>query len=327
METTFRLEVTGSAVKRIAGRLREDHPLHDHGHLDLAVVEAVAQPVGHGPLGEQGGPAAADVREDRGRPHDVQVGVLLAGEGGRRQVLRRRAGPDGVGRLPAKPGDRAGDRRRQIAGDGDPLNGPADLRTERADRLPVVGVQAATAGRAARRSRRAAVMIRRKASVVTQKPRRHANAFDPGELPQVRALAPNERDLRLVDLVEARPDTGRSPQYLQKTNPVVRTDRSDCPRRSLNLVDTGGPQSHSVNARLSGQVPSGSSPSCLEWRREVDCLLRGIRRLAVGRRRLGRASVSASSMVRVRPTASCAAYWSSWAGTPKPAHGCGLLPG
>jgi hypothetical protein len=138
------LPVGGDGVGREedASRLREEHPLHDHGHVDLLVVEAVPHAVGHGALGEQRGPALPDVLEDRSQPHNVQVRVLLAREGGRRQVLRRRAGPDGVGSLPAEPGDRARDRRRQIVGDYGPLKGPADLRTERADRLPVVGVQA-----------------------------------------------------------------------------------------------------------------------------------------------------------------------------------------
>ena len=36
-----------------AGRLREHHLLHDHGHAHLAVVETVLQPVGHSPLGEE----------------------------------------------------------------------------------------------------------------------------------------------------------------------------------------------------------------------------------------------------------------------------------
>src|SRR5215471_6461284 len=61
-----------------AGRLREEHLLHDHGHVDLPVVEAVPQAVGYGPLGEQGGPASAYVLEDRGHSHNVQVRVLLA---------------------------------------------------------------------------------------------------------------------------------------------------------------------------------------------------------------------------------------------------------
>ena len=191
----------GVGREQDAGRLREDHLLHDHGHVDLPVVEAVPQAVGHGPLGEERGPAPADVLEDRRRPHDVQVRVLLAREGGRRQVLRRRAGSDGVGGLLAEPGERAGDRRRQIVGDGDPFEGPADLRAERADRLPVVRLQARQPiepivdRRRFRHDPLEGVRRHAKAS-------RHADAFDPRKLPQVRALAANDRDLRLVDLLE-----------------------------------------------------------------------------------------------------------------------------
>ena len=138
------LPVGGDGVGREqdAGRLREDHLLHDHRHLDLPVVEAVPQAVGHGPLGEERGPAPADVLEDRRPPHDVQVRVVLARERGRRQVLRRRARSDGVGSLLAEAGERAGDRGRQIVGDGDPFERPADLRAERTDRLTVVRLQA-----------------------------------------------------------------------------------------------------------------------------------------------------------------------------------------
>ena len=191
----------GVGREQDAGRLREDHLLHDHGHVDLPVVEAVPQAVGHGPLGEERGPAPADVLEDRRRPHDVQVRVLLAREGGRRQVLRRRTGSDGVGGLLAEPGERAGDRRRQIVGDGDPFEGPADLRAERADRLPVVRLQARQPiepivdRRRFRHDPLEGVRRHAKAS-------RHADAFDPRKLPQVRALAANDRDLRLVDLLE-----------------------------------------------------------------------------------------------------------------------------
>ncbi len=191
----------GVGREQDAGRLREDHLLHDHGHVDLPVVEAVPQAVGHGPLGEERGPAPADVLEDRRRPHDVQVRVLLAREGGRRQVLRRRAGSDGVGGLLAEPGERAGDRRRQIVGDGDPFEGPADLRAERADRLPVVRLQARQPIEPIVDRRRfrhdPPEGVRRHAEAG-----RHADAFDPRKLPQVRALAANDRDLRLVDLLE-----------------------------------------------------------------------------------------------------------------------------
>ena len=191
----------GVGREQDAGRLREDHLLHDHGHVDRTVVDAVPLAVGHGPLGEQRGPAPADVLEDRGRAHDVQVRVLLAGEGGRRQVLCRRAGSDGVGGLLAELGESAGDRRREIARDGDPFDGPADLRAERADRLPVVRVQARQLiepivdRRRFRHDPSEGVRRHAKAS-------RHADAVDPRQPAQVRALAANDRDLHLVDLLQ-----------------------------------------------------------------------------------------------------------------------------
>jgi hypothetical protein len=53
--------------------VREDHLLHDHGHVDRTVVNAVALAIGQGPLGEERGPAPADVLEDRSRAYDVEV--------------------------------------------------------------------------------------------------------------------------------------------------------------------------------------------------------------------------------------------------------------
>ena len=224
--------------------MREDHLLHDDGHVDLPVVEAVAQAVGHGPLGEQRGPAPADVLEDRGRPHDVQVRVLLAGERGRRQVLRRRARPDGVGGLLAETGECAGDRRRQIVGDGDPLEGPADLRAERADPLPVVRVQA-------RQPIEAIVdrrgfphdppeRVRRHAEAG-----RHADALDPRELPQVRALAAGDRDLRRVDLFETQHVAAhrRMPFGAHRVAPLRRLRRASmaCGARDSQDVPTTTP--------------------------------------------------------------------------------------
>ena len=165
------------------------------------MVDAVPQAVGHGPLGEQRGPAPTDVLEDRGRPHDVQVRVLLAREGGRRQVLCRRARSDGVGGLLAETSEREADRRRQIVRDGDPLEGPADLRADRADPLPVFRVQARQPIEPIvdRRGIRhdPPEGVRRHAEA-----KRHADAFEPRKLPQVRALAANDRDLCLVDLLK-----------------------------------------------------------------------------------------------------------------------------
>ena len=106
--------------------------------------------------------------QDRCRPHDVQVGIVLAGEGGRRQVLDRRARSDGVGSMLIESDKRAGDRRRYIVGERDPFESPADLGAERADRLTVVWAQARQLIDTFDRG--ASSMIRRKASVVTQKP-------------------------------------------------------------------------------------------------------------------------------------------------------------
>jgi len=103
--------------------------------------------------------------------------------------------------LLAEPGERAGDRRRQIIGDGDPFDGPADPRAERADRLPVAGVQArqpiepiVDRGRF-RHDPPEGVRRHAKAS-------RHADAVDPRQPAQVRALAANDRDLHLVNLLK-----------------------------------------------------------------------------------------------------------------------------
>jgi hypothetical protein len=109
-----------------------------------------------------------DVLEDRGRAYDVEVRVLLAGEGVCRQALRRRAGSHGAGGMLAELAERPGDRRREITGNGDPFDGPADLRAERANRLPVVRVQARQRIEPTVDRRRSA-RIRPKASVVTQK--------------------------------------------------------------------------------------------------------------------------------------------------------------
>ena len=185
-----------------AGRLREDHLLRDHGHLDLAVVEAVPQAVGHGPLGEQRGPAPADVLEDRRRPHDVQVRVLLASEGGLLRVLRRRARSDREGRSLPEPGERAVDRCHHVVRDDDPFDGSSDLCAARANRVPVVRVQA-------RQPIESIVDRRRVRDDPPEGDRRHteagrhADTLDPRELSEVRALAADDCNLGPVDVLEA----------------------------------------------------------------------------------------------------------------------------
>ena len=129
----------GVGREQDAGRLREHHLLHDHGHVDAPVVEALRRRYVDGPLAVERTPASAYVLHDRPRSHDVEERVVLAGEGGRREVFRRRTRSDGAGSVYAEPGERAGDRRRHIAGDGDTFEGTADLGAERADRIIVIG--------------------------------------------------------------------------------------------------------------------------------------------------------------------------------------------
>ena len=59
----------------------------------LEMVEALVDPVGDRPVGEQRGLAAAHGIEQHRRPAHVEVGLVLAGEARGRQVLRRRGAP------------------------------------------------------------------------------------------------------------------------------------------------------------------------------------------------------------------------------------------
>ncbi len=76
------------------GDLRVDHPLDHHREPHLGVVDPEVGAVGDGAVRPQRGPAAAHRVEERLDPHDVQVGVLLAGETGRGQVLGGGRRPD-----------------------------------------------------------------------------------------------------------------------------------------------------------------------------------------------------------------------------------------
>ena len=92
-----------------AGELGVDHPLDDDRHPCGCRLDLLAAAVGDGPLGPQRRPAAAYGVEHRVVADDVEVGVLLAGEGGAGKVLRGRAGAD-RDRPAAELGVRLGDR-------------------------------------------------------------------------------------------------------------------------------------------------------------------------------------------------------------------------
>jgi hypothetical protein len=126
---------------------------------------------------------------------------VLAREGCRRQVLSRRAGSDGEGSLVAQPSERLRDRRRQSLTDCELFKRSPDLTADRAYRLAVVWVQARQPVQLIpdrRQVRQGSLKgVRRHAESG-----RHADAFDPRQLPQERAFAADDRNLALVDLLE-----------------------------------------------------------------------------------------------------------------------------
>ena len=72
-----------------AGGVGTDHLLHHDGQVDVELAEPLVVAVADGPVGEQRGEAALAGVDERLRAADVQVGVLLAGERGVRQILGR----------------------------------------------------------------------------------------------------------------------------------------------------------------------------------------------------------------------------------------------
>jgi hypothetical protein len=132
---------------------------------------------------------------------DVEIGVLLAGERSRRQILRGRAGADRIGRVLVELGECSGDCCRQIVGDSDRFEDRASLCAERANRLPVVRLQVRQPIKLIvdrwRLRDDPAEGVRGDAEA-----RRHADVFDPQEFAKVRALTANDCDLRLIDLLK-----------------------------------------------------------------------------------------------------------------------------
>jgi hypothetical protein len=74
--------------------VRTNHALHSNRQRDLRVIESLVDAVRDRPILEQGGKTALARIEQRVPALHVQVGFLLTGEAGIRQVFRRRAAPD-----------------------------------------------------------------------------------------------------------------------------------------------------------------------------------------------------------------------------------------
>ena len=83
------------------GEVGADHLHHPDRERDLEVVEPVVDPVRDRAVREEGGVAPAAGLAEGPVPADVQVGLLLAGERGRREVLGRGRTPDGDVRVRA----------------------------------------------------------------------------------------------------------------------------------------------------------------------------------------------------------------------------------
>ena len=93
--------VTGGRIEREGhpGRLGIDHLLHSHRHRHHLVIVSHLVAVGHGPVGEERGPAPLDMFDDGVGAPDPQERVLLAGEAGVGQVLGGGTRPDRNGHV------------------------------------------------------------------------------------------------------------------------------------------------------------------------------------------------------------------------------------
>src|ERR1700728_3571712 len=122
----------GIGSKQNSRRLREDHLLHHHSEVNFAVIKAASNAIGDRCLGVQRCPALANVLQDCLFPQDVQIRILLASEGGRREILSGCAGPYGIGPLVPKPGEMAAHLLINVFGNGylfdEPANHNAELR-------------------------------------------------------------------------------------------------------------------------------------------------------------------------------------------------------
>ena len=126
-----------------SGLVRAHHLLHAHAERDLRVIEAHVGAIGDGAGGEERGEASLDRVQQSCFAADVEIGVLLAGEGGAGKILgggrraHRHVG-SGTAGLPGKGG--VGSQRlvRDLARHFRRSDQPPDHRAARHQRLHVV---------------------------------------------------------------------------------------------------------------------------------------------------------------------------------------------
>ena len=100
-ETRFRVQGEHDAG---GGEVAAHHALDAGGEGDVAMLEALVDAVGDGPIVEQGGEHLLDAVFDIVQTLDVEEGLLLAREGGIRQVLGGGGGAHGPGDFAARLG-------------------------------------------------------------------------------------------------------------------------------------------------------------------------------------------------------------------------------
>jgi hypothetical protein len=100
-ETRFRVQGKHDAG---GGEVAAHHALDAGGEGDVAMLEALMDPVGNSPIVEQGGEHLLDAVLDVVQALDVEEGLLLTGEGGIRQVLGGGGGAHGPGDFAARLG-------------------------------------------------------------------------------------------------------------------------------------------------------------------------------------------------------------------------------
>ena len=187
-----------------AGGLRVDHPLDDDPHLCAALVDAVAQPVGHGALGEQRGPVPGRTYcEDCVGPAMFMYESCWPANEADGSVLGRGARAHGVDGLVVELRKRAGDLGPE------PVRDPRGAGSASRTSALILRIASRSSGVQERQRIEPTADSRGSRQDAPEGGRGqaeawgHLDAVDARERTQLRALAAHERRLRLVDLVDS----------------------------------------------------------------------------------------------------------------------------
>ncbi len=102
------------------------------------MIESILDAVGHGTVGKQRGPAFADISQDSFLSDNVQVRILLARKGGRRQIFSGGAGAYGIAIFFTKLYKMTSDLIFDLFRNSDSFNDLADFGADFTNTFPVV---------------------------------------------------------------------------------------------------------------------------------------------------------------------------------------------